>query len=109
MATRRIISSSYTSNTVSCPSKLLRALSTLGERLERANDWDGAILLYRRAIEVDPMVEEFHRRLMICYGAQQRIAEALDAYRRCRDLISITLGVAPSPATEAVYRSLKRI
>jgi DNA-binding SARP family transcriptional activator len=89
-------------------SKLLRTLSTLGERLEQQLDWDDAILLYRRAIEVDPLVEEFHRRLMLCYRAQERIAEALDAYRRCRDLISITLGVGPSPATEAVYRSLKR-
>jgi DNA-binding SARP family transcriptional activator len=89
-------------------SKFLRALSMLGERLEQQAAWDEAILLYRRAIEVDPLVEEFHRRLMICYRAEDRIAEALDAYRHCRDLISITLGVAPSPATQAVYRSLKR-
>jgi DNA-binding SARP family transcriptional activator len=88
-------------------SKLLRALSTLGERLERQGDRDEAIVLYRRAVEVDPLVEEFHRRLMLCYRAQNRIAEALDAYRHCRDLISITLGVEPSSATQAVYRSLK--
>lgn len=88
-------------------SKLLRTLSTLGERLERRAEWDEAILLYRRAIEVDPLVEESHRRLMLCYAAQERFAEALDAYRRCRDLFSITLGIAPSPATQAVYRSLK--
>ena len=89
-------------------SKLLRALSSVGERLERQADWDDAMLLYRRAIEVDPLVEEFQRRLMCCYRAQARIAEALDTYRRFRELLSISLGVAPSPATEAVYRSLKR-
>jgi len=88
-------------------SKLLRALSTLGERLEQQGDRDEAIVLYRRAIEIDPLVEEFHRRLMLCYRAQNRTAEALDAYRHCRDLISITLGVEPSSATQAVYRSLK--
>jgi DNA-binding SARP family transcriptional activator len=90
-------------------SKLLRALSSLGERLERQAEWDEAIVLYRRAVEVDPLVEEFQRRLMTCYRAQGRIAEALDTYRRFRDLLSITLGVVPAPATEAVYRSLKRV
>jgi LuxR family transcriptional regulator, maltose regulon positive regulatory protein len=89
-------------------SKFLRTLSTLGERLEHEGDWNQAVVLYRRAVEVDPLLEEFHRRLMICYRAQHRIAEALDAYRHCRDIISITLGIAPSPATEAIYRSLKR-
>ena len=88
-------------------SKLLRALSTLGERLEQQGERDEAIALYRRAIEIDPLVEEFHRRLMLGYRAQNRTAEALDAYRHCRDLISITLGVEPSSATQAVYRSLK--
>ena len=36
-----------------------------------------------------------------------RTAEALQAYRRCRELLSITLGVEPSPATQALYRMLK--
>ena len=89
-------------------SKLLRTVSILGQRLEQRREYDEAILLYRRAIEVDPLAEEFHRRLMLCYRAQDRIAEALGAYRRCRDVISITLGVEPSAATQAVYRSLKQ-
>jgi DNA-binding SARP family transcriptional activator len=90
-------------------SKLLRAVVALGQVLERQGDLDEAVRLYRHAIEVDPLAEEFHRRLMLCYRAQDRIAEALDAYRRCRDLISITLGVELSAATQAVYRSLKQV
>ncbi|MGH8718109.1 MAG: bacterial transcriptional activator domain-containing protein, partial [Burkholderiales bacterium] len=35
-----------------------------------------------------------------------RNAEALDVYRRCREILSITLGVQPSAGTQAVYRSL---
>jgi LuxR family maltose regulon positive regulatory protein len=88
--------------------KLMRTLSVLGERLESEARWEEAILLYRRAIEVDPLAEEFYRRLMLAFRAQGRIAEGLDAYRRCRDLISITLGVAPSSQTEAAYRLLKQ-
>jgi DNA-binding SARP family transcriptional activator len=89
-------------------SKLLRAFATLGQFLERESNVDRAILLYRRAIEIDPLAEEFCRRLMLCYRAEGRIAEALDAYRRCRDVISIMLGVAPSASTQAIYQSLKQ-
>jgi DNA-binding SARP family transcriptional activator len=39
--------------------------------------------------------------------ATDRTAEALDAYRRCRDILSVTLGVEPSAKTQALYRILK--
>src|SRR5262249_7137390 len=69
--------------------------------------WHEAIDLYRRAIEIDPLAEEFHLRLLLSYRAQGRIAEAVDAYRRCRDLLATTLGVEPSRQMQAVYCSLK--
>jgi DNA-binding SARP family transcriptional activator len=43
---------------------------------------------------------------MICLQAQGRRAEALDVFRRCRQILSITLGIAPGIETEAVYRGL---
>lgn len=89
-------------------SKFLRTVSVLGRDLEQADAWEKAAALYRRAIELDPLAEEFHRSLMLSYRAQGRIAEALDAYRRCRDLLSIILGIEPSPQTQAVYRTLKQ-
>jgi DNA-binding SARP family transcriptional activator len=88
-------------------SRLLRVLEMLGAMLERQDRVDEAIALYRRAIEVDPLAESFHCRLMVCYRGQARIAEALDAYRHCRELLSVTLGIQPSAATQSVYRSLK--
>jgi DNA-binding SARP family transcriptional activator len=88
-------------------SKFLRTILVLAQSLERHEQWDDAIMLYRRASETDPLAEEFQRRLMLCYRAQGRIAEALDVYRRCRDLLSIALGVEPAAATQALYRSLK--
>ena len=90
-------------------SKFVRGVSVLGRSLERSDAWEEATALYRRGIELDPLAEEFHRRLMQSYLAQDRIAEALDAYRRCRDLLSITLGVQPSAATQAAYRALKAL
>ena len=87
-------------------SKFVRGVSTLGRLLEGNAALEEATALYRRGIELDPLTEEFHLRLMQSYHAQGRIAEALDAYRRCRDLLSITLGVQPSAATQAAYRAL---
>ena len=87
-------------------SKFLRTVAMLGGVLERAKGLDEAIDLYRRALELDALAEEFHRGLMRCLATLGRVAEALDAYRRCRDILSITLGVAPSAATQAVYRAL---
>ena len=87
-------------------SKFLRTVAMLGCGLERAKRFPDAIDLYRRALELDALAEEFHCGLMRCLAALGRVAEALDAYRRCRDILSITLGVAPSAATQAVYRAL---
>jgi two-component SAPR family response regulator len=90
-------------------SKLLRAGAALGARLEGARHFEQAADLYRRALESDPLAEEFHRGLMRCLQAQGRVAEALDAYRRCRDILSVTLGVQPSDGTQALYRSVRPV
>jgi LuxR family transcriptional regulator, maltose regulon positive regulatory protein len=87
-------------------SKFLRSVAWLTERLEHENNWDAAGSLYRRSVELDPLAEEFHAGLMRCLKKQDRVAEAMDAYRHCRDLLSITLGIEPSPSTKALFRSL---
>ncbi|MGU7784629.1 BTAD domain-containing putative transcriptional regulator [Burkholderia sp. PU8-34] len=88
-------------------SKFLRAGSHLALALEEAQRFSEAADLYRRGLELDALAEEFHRGLMRCLAALGRVAEAVDAYRRCRDILSVTLGVEPSAETKAVYRALK--
>jgi LuxR family maltose regulon positive regulatory protein len=88
-------------------SKFLRDVSMIGEALQRIGAWERITDLYRRAVELDPLIEEFHRALMRSYRAQGRLAEALDAYRRCRELLSVVLGIEPSGSTQAIYRALK--
>jgi DNA-binding SARP family transcriptional activator len=44
---------------------------------------------------------------MICHRELGQPAAALQAYRRCRELLSVVLGLAPSAETEAVRRSLE--
>ena len=88
-------------------SKFLRAAKMLTTALEGADRFDDAIELQRRAIELDSLEEEFHRELMRNLQTLGRIAEGIDAYRRCRDMLSIMLSIEPSAETQAIYRSLK--
>jgi LuxR family maltose regulon positive regulatory protein len=71
---------------------------------ERAENWQAASDLYRRALEHDNLTEEFHFRLMHCELHLGRRAEAIGVYRRCRNLLSINLQAKPSAEFEAAYR-----
>lgn len=79
----------------------------LGEHWEMHQRWRDAIDLYQRAVELDPLAESFYRRQMIGLRVLGQRAEAIDVYRRCRQTLSVTLGIAPSEETDAVYRQLR--
>ena len=86
--------------------KFIRAVTLLGADMEQRKHWEQAIALYARALEMDNLAEGLYRRMMICYREHGEPAEALNVYRRCRDMLSIVLSVKPSPETESVYNSL---
>jgi hypothetical protein len=44
---------------------------------------------------------------MTCYRELGEVAEALQVYRRCRDMLSIVLSASPSIETEAVRAKLR--
>ncbi|HEY4371943.1 MAG TPA: BTAD domain-containing putative transcriptional regulator [Burkholderiales bacterium] len=68
--------------------------------------WDQAAQIYERGIEMDNLAEEFYQRLMVCHRERGSLTDAIRVYRRCRDNLSIILGIAPSPQTTALYQSL---
>lgn len=86
--------------------KFIRAVSLIGTALEGHQDWSRAAELYSRALELDNLAEALYRRLMNCYIKLGEPAEALNSYRRCRDMLSIVLGIEPSPETEAIRATL---
>jgi len=88
--------------------RFLRSLSDLGRRHERDERWTDAVGLYERGIEVDSLAEDLYRRLMRCHIAQGQPAEAARVYRRCREMLSVQLGIAPSSETEALFKSIYR-
>ncbi|HXX10647.1 MAG TPA: BTAD domain-containing putative transcriptional regulator [Burkholderiales bacterium] len=86
--------------------KFIHLLATHGRALEETGDADGAIRLYLRGIDADPIVEAFHQGLMRCYQQLGRHTEAISVYRRLRQTLSVVLGVAPSVESQALYRTV---
>jgi DNA-binding SARP family transcriptional activator len=58
--------------------------------------------LLENAISREPLAEQLYTKLMEHYIAQGRNAEALHTYRRCKQYLSVVLGLPPSKATEAL-------
>jgi two-component SAPR family response regulator len=86
--------------------KFERVVEHAGAHYEQSGELGQAAGLYRRAIELDPLAEGFYRKLMTCHARAGDTAEALEVYRRCRHVLSVVLGVRPSPKTDALRASL---
>jgi len=84
----------------------LEALSQLGRCHEARSDFDQAINWYRRALEVDALREDLHRRIMSSYAATGRRSEALAQYRRCQQTLEDELGIEPSLQTKEIYEQI---
>jgi DNA-binding SARP family transcriptional activator len=82
--------------------RFIRSVDALGQRLECSGRAEDAIALYRAGLEHDNLAEELYQRLIACHLARGEQAQALNTYRRCRELLSIVLGVKPSARSEAL-------
>jgi DNA-binding SARP family transcriptional activator len=87
--------------------KFVHAVAEHAARLEAAQRHEEAIGWYLRGIDADPVVELFYQGLMRCYHRLDRLPEAVSAYRRLKQVLSVTLSLPPSEGTERLYRSLR--
>jgi len=87
-------------------SRFLRGVIFLGRNLEKINEREKAALQYQKALEIDPLVEEFYQRLMICYHRMGRNAQAVSVFKRCQKNLQSMLNVEPSIQTKAIYKNL---
>jgi LuxR family transcriptional regulator, maltose regulon positive regulatory protein len=88
-------------------SRFIHAVVAQGRRLEADQRHEAAIESYLRGLDADPVIEPFYQGLMRCYARLDRRSEAIAAYRRLRQILSISLSLKPSPATERLYQSLR--
>jgi DNA-binding SARP family transcriptional activator len=87
--------------------RFIHALSRHAERLEAHDNYEGAVSVYLRGLDADPIMEAFYQGLMRCYQRLGRRSEGISAYQRLRQVLSVTLGLAPSPSSEKLFQSLR--
>lgn len=87
----------------------IELVSRCGTRLENASEWRAALTLYEHGLKQDNLVEPFYRGLMRAHLALGEKSEALREYRRCRELLSVVLSIAPSRETEALKSRIQTV
>ncbi|MGD2112948.1 MAG: BTAD domain-containing putative transcriptional regulator [Gammaproteobacteria bacterium] len=87
-------------------SKFVHGLLDLGRYWESRGLLHRAVACYRKGIEVDDLIETFYQRLMHCLRETGRVPEAIAAYRQCRQVLSVVLGLAPDTHTTQIYHTL---
>jgi DNA-binding SARP family transcriptional activator len=88
-------------------SKFIQAVAAHASRLESQRRHEEAIGWYLRGLDADNVVEPFYQGLMRCYHSLDRMPEAVSAYRRLKQTLSVTLSLPPSAATEKLYQTLR--
>jgi len=84
----------------------IEALLGVGRCQEARQAFDEAIAWYRRALEVDGLREDVHRRIMQCYDRAGRRAEALAQYGRCQEILMQEMGLEPARETRQLYERI---
>jgi LuxR family maltose regulon positive regulatory protein len=87
--------------------RLLRTIRDAARECERERRWEDAGNLYQSGIELDSLNEGLYRGLMLCHQELGDHSEALQIYRRCRELLTRFLGISPNAKTQALYHSVR--
>jgi DNA-binding SARP family transcriptional activator len=83
-----------------------QVLGAVADGHAAAGDHARAIDASRRAVEVDPLDEGAHRRLMLSYARSGRRGHALRQFLACRRSLVDGLGVEPAEETAALQRRI---
>ncbi|MCA0986968.1 BTAD domain-containing putative transcriptional regulator [Guptibacillus algicola] len=81
----------------------VRGLEKLAQLSIRLSDFDKAIPLCRKIIEVDSLWEEAYRLLMYCYYQRNNRPQAMRLYHECVEKLREELAVDPMKATKQMY------
>ena len=88
--------------------RIVRVVEAAALAEEEAGRLYQAIELYTKGLDADELIEPFYQGLMRCYRRLGRYAEAMNTFRRLRQLLSVVLGIAPSESTREMARALQR-
>jgi DNA-binding SARP family transcriptional activator len=74
--------------------------------LEDRHDFPAAIRVAIKLLELEPLHEDVHRRLMALYWRNGQIRSSLNQYEVCARRLKHAFGAEPSSVTVALYREL---
>jgi len=94
--------------TVRLRKALLTRLEAEADRLEQGDRPSDAFAIADRIVELDPLSERVHRRLIRLHYLAGDRAAAIQAFERCRKILLEELGVEPDPETLALLRLVER-
>ena len=85
----------------------LRLLEKRGRRAEEAGEWDRALRIGERAVQIDPMSEQGRRRVMRAYAARGEVNHALQYYQDFEKWLDEEIGAEPDRETRALAEQLR--
>lgn len=74
-----------------------------------ARDYEEAISITQRLLQVDPLDETNYQRLMELYAISGKRPQALHTFHTCATVLERELGVPPSDETQAIYQQLQQL
>jgi two-component SAPR family response regulator len=86
--------------------KFHRLVIRVGDYLEEAGQLEKAVECYERGLELDDLAEEFYQHLMTSYFRLGQWTQGVGVYNRCKKMLSASMGIEPSPKTQALYTNL---
>jgi DNA-binding SARP family transcriptional activator len=86
--------------------KYVDLLSNIATIYERQGALRKAIAAYKKAIQKDPLLEEFYQRLMVLYSQQKKRNEAMKVYEDCKKALWDGLDTEPDKVTIALYKKI---
>ncbi len=84
--------------------KFLVVLKTLGEYFFKYQQFDFAIRLFDKILEIDDCYEQAHRGLMQSYHAKNMKGRAIRQYQNCTTALAKELNAKPSGETTRLYQ-----
>ncbi len=84
----------------------LSALEVRAQAALARAEWLDALVAAEEAVALEPYRESAYQLLMAAHAGAGNRGAALEAYERCRAVLTEALGVNPSPATDATYLRL---
>ena len=88
--------------------RMRQALVELSDMAEQARDWADALLHARDALDIDPLSEAAHRRVMRLHYLAGDRAAALLAFDACERMLKDEVGARPSAETLALLATVER-